>query len=143
MYYKGPQIEKVYKAAITKKEKADTSLRWIFISDIYVVEKNGYYVNYFDENEKFYNVNKNKSQFLIEGNGVQLRAITEHRFDELGVISDMLFNPNYCKDRLMVMEKAIKKGLILNEEEQQRYMDVLDLDSKINDRYKIKIKQNK
>ena len=140
MYYESSGSTKVYKAALTRREKADVSLRWIFISDVYVIEENGHYVNYFDRSEVFHTqeslgLNKNSSNCEL------LRSLKEYTYDELEVIENMLFNPNYCKDRLRVMEEAIRRGLVLSSSELDRYIEVLNSDLEFNDRYKPKVKQ--
>ena len=143
MYYDGSRPITVYKAAITKKEEADTRLRWIFLSDVYVIKKDGCYVNYFDRDESFFAQDSNSSSDADNKNDIQLRSLKEYTYDELDVIEDMLFNPNYCKDRLRVMEEAIRRGLVLTDNEQKRYLEVLEFDAQFDGRYQAKVKQKK
>ena len=143
MYYDGSRPITVYKAAITKKEEADTRLRWIFLSDVYVIKKDDCYVNYFDRDESFFAQDSNSSSDADNKNDIQLRALKEYTYDELDVIEDMLFNPNYCKDRLRVMEEAIRRGLVLTDNEQKRYLEVLEFDAQFDGRYQAKVKQKK
>ena len=147
MYFDNSKPQVVYRAAITRREKADVSLRWIFVSDVYVIEKDGYYVNYFDRNESFCAQNSligfDQENITYDQNDIQLRALKEYKYDELDVIENMLFNPNYCKDRLRVMEEALRRGLVLDEKETKRYLEVLQFDAQFNDRYEAKVKQKK
>ena len=103
----------------------------IFLTDIYLKEKNGKLVNFFNENE----------EYAVDGvrlghNDVELIVNSEKLMTPDEVFWDMFYNVNYCKDRLGVMDKYLGEDCSkLQSIDFHRYREIMNLDPKIESRY--------
>lgn len=134
MFKKKPKKEKVYKCAICELEEspyANAKYQVIFLSDVYIKEKNGKYVNYFNEDE-VYELSNGK----YHSGDIQIILRNEQIMDTEQVFWDMFFNKNYCKDRLMAAKKYFNDNPTrLRPNIFDRYREVLEIDSAVEQRY--------
>ena len=134
MFKKKPKKEKVYKCAICELEEspyANAKYQVIFLSDVYIKEKNGKYVNYFNEDE-VYELSNGKHHY----GDIQILLRDEQVMDAEQVFWDMFFNKNYCKDRLKEAEKYFNDyPARLRPNIFDRYREIFEIDSAVQQRY--------
>ena len=85
--------EKVFLASICKVEKNGSKYQGIFLSDVYLKKENNVYINYFDKEEKFINTYKEEGDIFVD-------VYDCLKMTDAEIFKHMLYNPNYCKDRL-------------------------------------------
>ena len=103
----------------------------IFLSDIYLKEKNGKYVNYFKEEEEY-----PKDQIKIGVGDIKLIIREEKEMTPEEVFLAMFYNKNYCKDRIEAMDIYLGKDRSnLQTIDFHRYHEILEIDSQIQSRY--------
>ncbi|MGN0974107.1 MAG: hypothetical protein ACI4OT_05125 [Bacilli bacterium] len=134
--------EKVFLASICKVEKNGSKYQGIFLSDVYLKKDADDYVNYFNNDEKYTNA------FFEEGDiFVDVYDCLKMNDDE--VFKHMLYNPNYCKDRLDQINKLFEKRCFsISKADYEKCLEVKDNDADIRVRYeyfindaKVKVKK--
>ena len=109
----------------------DGKFQGIFLSDMYLKQKNGKYVNVFNENEVFSDdnirLNRNDIQIIIR----EEKDMTLHE-----AFWDMFYNPNYCKDRVAAMNDFLGEDRSkLQSMDFNRYRQIMETDLEIESRY--------
>ena len=134
MFKKKPKKEKVYRGSICAlEENPYGKAQGIFLSDIYIKEKNGKYINCFNEDEVY-----ELDNGTLRYGDVMIMIRDEQEMDAEQAFWDMFFNKNYCKDRLEATEEYFdNKPSRLTPNLFDRYREVLEMDSKVKPRYNL------
>lgn len=129
--------EKVFLASICKVEKNGSKYQGIFLSDVYLKKENNVYINYFDKEEKFINTYKEEGDIFID-----VYDCLKMTDDE--VFKHMLYNPNYCKDRLDQIHKLFEKHCFsIEKSDYEKCIEIKNSDADIRLRYDYYVKDAK
>lgn len=129
--------KKVFLANICKVEKNGSKYQGIFLSDVYLVKENDVYANYYNVDEKYTNA------FFEEGD-VFVNVYDCLKMTDAEIFKHMLYNPNYCKDRLDQIHKLFEKHCFsIEKSDYEKCIEIKNSDADIRLRYDYYVKDAK